>query len=222
MADERNRRRQIVVDKKFQYGVSFKISVGLACYLLIFCMMAMVSPFVVMLSGTASEEALVQASNEFHIFVKNLLLPLGFTFLCIALHSMLLSHRVAGPAFRFRKTLESVKDGDLSVDIKLRGGDYLTELADTYNETIVGIRQDVDVMKRKARAILDGARSASAAGSTDVRKIGEGLMEHAETLDKLLSMYRTSKEISGTEHEVVASAEQEEEAPATPVQEESI
>jgi hypothetical protein len=43
------------------------------------------------------------------------------------------SHRLVGPIYRFRKTIQSVTAGEKVRPIKLRDGDYLTEMRDDLN-----------------------------------------------------------------------------------------
>jgi len=61
-----------------------------------------------------------------------LLILLGGGFVIIA--SLLLSHRVVGPMYRFEKTLEKMKDGSIDSVIKLRDKDEGKELAEKINE----------------------------------------------------------------------------------------
>lgn len=60
---------------------------------------------------------------------------------CLALvfiyDSIRFVHRIVGPAYRFQQTLRSVLDGQEVRLIKLREGDYLTELKDDMNEMLV-------------------------------------------------------------------------------------
>lgn len=46
------------------------------------------------------------------------------------------AHRIVGPIFRFRKTIQAVTEGDEVALIRLRKGDYLTEMQDDMNELL--------------------------------------------------------------------------------------
>ena len=61
-----------------------------------------------------------------------ILLVVGGAFLVVA--SMLLSHRIAGPLYRFEKALDSMNDGCLDDTIRLRGKDEGKELAAKIND----------------------------------------------------------------------------------------
>lgn len=187
---EKYRRKKILVDKRFQLGISLRIILCLACYLLLFCLMAVFSPLLVVLAHNASEMEIQGAMAEILVFVKNLLLPLALTFACLALHCMLLSHRIAGPAYRLKRTFEAARDGDLSIDVRLRKGDYLTDVADGWNEMITRLREDAGRAKELAAAI-----AASVPGGEEQAE----LAGKADELRELLARYRTTREAPASE-----------------------
>lgn len=53
------------------------------------------------------------------------------------------SHRIAGPLFRFEKDLKRVSDGDLRVRINLRKKDQLTDLSGAMNQMIQSMHEKV-------------------------------------------------------------------------------
>ena len=58
----------------------------------------------------------------------------------LALHSVLVSHRIAGPLYRFRSIFKAITEGDLSIRANLRKTDYLGKESDSLNEMIAGLR----------------------------------------------------------------------------------
>jgi methyl-accepting chemotaxis protein len=77
--------------------------------------------------------------------------------------SLLLSHRVAGPIYRFERSAEQVSAGDLTSRVFLRQGDELVDLRDSFNgmvDTLRGkVAGDVACVQRarlQLQAILDG------------------------------------------------------------------
>ncbi|MDD5089507.1 MAG: HAMP domain-containing protein [Candidatus Wallbacteria bacterium] len=72
--------------------------------------------------------------------------------------SLFISHRIAGPIYRFEQSAKTISSGDLTMRVKLRKGDELQSLADCFNqmaenlETLVGtdrnaISQIIQVIK---------------------------------------------------------------------------
>ena len=51
------------------------------------------------------------------------------------------THRVAGPSYRLIESLKRVQRGDVDFQIRLRNGDFLTEVADEFNKTLEALQQ---------------------------------------------------------------------------------
>jgi hypothetical protein len=61
------------------------------------------------------------------------------------------THRVVGPIYRFRKTLQAVAAGEPVRPVKLREDDFLTEMRDDINHMLESLqRQGVPVLKPAA------------------------------------------------------------------------
>jgi hypothetical protein len=205
MARRGYKRRKVVVDRKMQIGLSVTVIVVLSCYLLLFCLIAVYSPFATLLTGAATEERLIHATNQIAYFVKHFLLPIGLTFACLALHCVLLTHRIAGPAYRFRKTFESARERDLSVDIHLRRGDYMTDLAEVYNGMMGGIRRDLAEARKEVAALAEAARDVAVRTAGPSAERATEIVERSGRLEGLLGAYRLEPE-----PEAPAAAEQPE------------
>jgi methyl-accepting chemotaxis protein len=57
----------------------------------------------------------------------------------IGTHSLLVSHRIAGPLVGFRRVLKAVGEGDLSLRARIRRHDYLERDAESINTMISGL-----------------------------------------------------------------------------------
>lgn len=75
------------------------------------------------------------------------------TLLVIA--SVVGSHRIAGPLFRFEKVLDSMLNRDLGDTIHLRGKDEGKELAKKINQFNSALSQDIHTLKRNTKAVND-------------------------------------------------------------------
>ena len=87
----------------------------------------------------------------------------------VVIVSMFLTHRVAGPLYRFERTLEEMKKGNFTSEIRLRTKDEAKELAGMFNEfntmfslQLKEIRALVDLLEGH----LTDARSAAPASSS--------------------------------------------------------
>ena len=66
------------------------------------------------------------------LLVNGILIVIGFALVTLA--SLLLSHRVTGPLYRFEATLDNMQKGRLDITIHLRDKDQGKELAQKINE----------------------------------------------------------------------------------------
>jgi methyl-accepting chemotaxis protein len=78
------------------------------------------------------------------------LITLGFISVATIIVTLFISHKLAGPLFRFEKEIREIGEGDLSKNIHLRKNDQLNAMAEDLNrmceslrEKITGIRDDL-------------------------------------------------------------------------------
>lgn len=94
---------------------------------------------------------------------------LAAVLLCILGASVVITHRIAGPAFVLRRTCQQVADGNLSRPRPLRDHDLLVDLADTVSGMVDALREreaaDASAMGRAARTLRDPSAGADARGS---------------------------------------------------------
>ena len=77
------------------------------------------------------------------VFILMLILVPGMTWDAIRI-----SHRLVGPVVRFRETMQALADGEPVRPIKLRDGDYLTEMRDDFNNMLETLqKQGVPVLQ---------------------------------------------------------------------------
>ena len=69
------------------------------------------------------------------------------TVLGIGYASLILSHKIAGPAYALARDLKRMADGDLTVEIQLRKGDFHLEAADALNFTANVLRTRMTAIK---------------------------------------------------------------------------
>lgn len=130
------KRRNIFIKKSFQGKLilSSFLFVGGGCLLFIL-LLGFVSSDTLTISYTSHD---IQHGQTPLMLIKQILIAnwiliaIGGIFLIIA--SLLLSHRIAGPLFRFEKALDNMRAGYLDDTIKLRGKDEGQELAMKINQ----------------------------------------------------------------------------------------
>ena len=182
------RRRRILIGA-FQYRL---LRANLAYFVTIVLVFAVVVflPLVLQIrsSSTLSPVKAEELADGF-LFLHARLWPALFVVLVLlAFHSVLISHRIAGPLYRFRSVFRAVAEGDLLVWVRLRPTDYLTEEADLLNEMIGALRQKVSGIEEQSIALraafselkrtLEGGPREGTDEMLDELDMG---MEHLET-----------------------------------------
>ncbi len=65
--------------------------------------------------------------------------------------SIYLTHKIAGPLYHFRKSLQAVKNGDLSTRVYLRKHDEAAAVANSFNETMKELDDSISRLKKMVR-----------------------------------------------------------------------
>ncbi len=81
--------------------------------------------------------------------------------LAVAFASIFVSHKLAGPIYRFEKEAKAIGEGDLTVKFKLRKGDELKELADALEKMVGFLRSKIANALRSVKDISDGLEKLS-------------------------------------------------------------
>ena len=87
----------------------------------------------------------------------------------IAHFSLILSHKIAGPAYALARDLKRIADGDLTVQIRLREGDFILEAAEALNFT-------ADILRTRMKAIK--AELAKLEARQDIDEDTRHMIEH--------------------------------------------
>jgi methyl-accepting chemotaxis protein len=80
---------------------------------------------------------------------------LAVSFIASLLLGFFLTHRLAGPLYRFEHTIKAILRGDLSIRIRLREKDEFQDLALLLNQAIVEIDQRLRAIEKKGHQLED-------------------------------------------------------------------
>ena len=169
MAKIRNRRKRLFIDELQVRLLSINVAY-FAAILLIFAV-ALFAPLVIQLVGSTEgpewEQQLVAA--QFLYLSNTIWLPLVLTFVALGAHSVLISHRIAGPLYRLRSLLRSVAEGNFVARAALRDKDYLKTDAKVVNdmiEKLSALIEDVDERAYELHKTVQQLKTAFEAGQT--------------------------------------------------------
>jgi len=184
------RRKSYFINRKFQVDFAIRFLV-----LIVLAAVAALGLFLYQSTGTlttgydGSELKLLKTTDFFLpmllistigvIIVTGLLGILGLIYL---------SHRIAGPIFRFQKVLSEIDKGDLTHRFKLRDSDQFKELADGINELARTMDNKVGLIKDRASelSLITGELHTLSASHPSLKKdLERPLREIAERLLEL-------------------------------------
>ncbi len=73
----------------------------------------------------------------------------------VTIVTLLISHKIAGPMYRFEKDIERIAGGDLKNRIRIRKGDQFQELVITLNKMIDQLNREISSIKKDMAVLAD-------------------------------------------------------------------
>ncbi|MBI5623675.1 MAG: methyl-accepting chemotaxis protein [Elusimicrobia bacterium] len=102
--------------------------------------------------------SLAPAISQFNVIILvKLILYLGL----MVLISLYVSHRFAGPIYRFEKSAQAVSGGDLTHRVALRTGDELMELQDEFNAMVASLQSLIEKDRALTRRLEERVAAAA-------------------------------------------------------------
>ncbi|MBN1586081.1 MAG: HAMP domain-containing protein [Candidatus Omnitrophica bacterium] len=131
----RIKRRNYFIDRSFQAKFAIK-----------FCVVVLLSSIlagaaIVALSGNSTTVAIentkvvVKGTTDFllPLMIQTLIIVTIFASVSVIALSLLVSHKISGPLFSLRRTVDSIKNGNLNAQFHIRRDDQIQALADSLN-----------------------------------------------------------------------------------------
>lgn len=158
------RRRQYFIKKEFQSKFIMK-----------FCLIILVG--VLISTGLLllfSHGTLTSSFHQSRLIIKNTaiailpaviytnLITLGLITLAAIVVILFVSHKIAGPMFRFEKEIKEIGLGDLTKTIRLRKKDQITEIAEDLNKMTASLHEKVVDIQTGVEHLLELASKQNA------------------------------------------------------------
>ena len=152
------RRRRILIDR-LQYRL-LGVNLFHSCVVVLVFAALLFGPLIRdLLLGNLSPNEQDQAATAFLTLHYRVWLPVIVALLCLIIHSLIVSHRIAGPLYQFRTLFTRMKEGDLTVRARLRRGDYLASEAQIINEMSASLERRFVEMQRNGLDLCAGLDS---------------------------------------------------------------
>ena len=139
------------------------------------------------------------AANQFLILAQTVWPALALMIPAAAVFSLYLTHRLAGPLYRFEQTARELIRGNLALRIRLRKRDELHELAGLLNEAFDMLEQAFrDIRDSEAHvrevlsSIMDEMRKQPS-GNQEVLNRLKIALKGSERIDETLKRFQLSK-----------------------------
>ncbi len=182
MADEKGKYKRKVKLIKIKFQMRFVIIMLLLMFL---------TGLVVSWGTYCLDRAIVNQLVEVNVFKTLMISWILLLFVIGVGLSILVSHRVAGPIYRFEKIFDKLLEGDLKQKVFLRKNDELQELAEKINgviefmsDEIVKGRENVELISKEMEKI-DENISKKPFASEELVKISNSLKDIKERIKKI-------------------------------------
>jgi methyl-accepting chemotaxis protein len=202
MAIRPYKRRRILIES-FQYRLLLINLIYFVTILLIFAA-ALFLPLILQLrSNTLSVVEQGEVAGLFLSLHARVWPAMLVVFILLALHSVFVSHRVAGPLYRFRTIFKAITEGDLTVRAQLRKSDYLGRESDALNEMIASLRTkitDIQNHYEEVQTVLEALEKSVERGSSeDMNHHIVDLRARMERLNSSVDQFRLQPDEGGAE-----------------------
>ncbi len=147
---ERTYKRKIhFIEKDFQVKFILKfcclVALGGLLTIVILYILAMKSTSV----SIVNSRVMVRTTSDFliPILIQTVIIVTIVVSIATIIVTLFVSHKIAGPLYRFKKILKILEEGDFSSGFKIRHHDQLQDVADTFNNMISKIREKLKALK---------------------------------------------------------------------------
>ena len=144
-------------------------------------------------------EERARAANQFLVLAQTVWPALAVLIPAVAVFSIYLTHRLAGPLFRIEQTARELIRGNLALRIQFRKGDELHELAGLLNEVLdslkqafLEIRESETHMREVLSWIMDEMKKQPSVNREVLNRL-EIALKGGERIEEVLKRFQLSK-----------------------------
>ncbi|MBU1196825.1 MAG: methyl-accepting chemotaxis protein [Proteobacteria bacterium] len=150
-----NNRHHYFIKKKFQVDFILKFCLILLLSVLISASLLFVFSQKTLTSTYSSSGLEIQNTGSAILpaIILTSLITLGIVSIFAVVLLLFISHKIAGPLFRFEKDVRRIADGDLTVQINLRQKDQLKDLANALNIMVQSFSIKLDAISTSLNEI---------------------------------------------------------------------
>lgn len=175
-------RRQYIIEPEFQmrFIARFCAVVAIAAVVIAACVLWL------------TDNSTTVTIENTHVVVKNtvdLIYPIVFqsfviavilSAVVVAVLTVIMTHKIAGPLYRLKVDVERIKNGDYSANFKVRSSDQLVPFAVSLAEMSASLRKKDDLLKNEVKELKSSLESANVSDRV--------VLNHLQNLEKVLKI----------------------------------
>jgi len=190
----RTARRTYFIDKSFQSKFILKfcalVAIGGALTIAIVYFLARQSNTVAFVNS----RVVVKTTADFilPLLIQTVVIVLVLISLATLAVALFVSHKIAGPLYRFKKVIQQLKEGDFCCDFKIRHLDQLQDLAQELNDMILKVRGEIKSLKGQVTSLADKLEDFSEQENPETKKKDLGELKHiTKEINKIIGYFKT-------------------------------
>jgi len=146
------RRRHFLINKKIQLKYVFLTVLLLVSYTIIL-LAAIFAPYVITIFSEIPVSQKAAAAEVILILHSNIWPWVGALITLCGIYSIFITHKMAGPIFVLSRMASEVSSGNLTVRARLRKGDDLVEVADSFNKIVDEMESMLTMLDREDKKL---------------------------------------------------------------------
>ena len=177
---QKNKRRNYFIDKSFQRNFILKF-----CAITILAS-AIIGAILFLLSRGSTTVAIentnvtVKTTADFilPLIIQTLILVTIFSAISVCWLTLFVSHKIAGPLYRLRREIEKLEKGNLDLDLNIRAGDQVENLAVSLSRMADSLKEKVESLKSEFSGIKHSLDNITSPELTDKLNKIEGILNY--------------------------------------------
>lgn len=186
---KKERRKQYLIERKFQlYFILDFLKILVGFLLIVGAVFIILYYFKYQHGDSVFNEYLLEVKkgkpirviNPFEIISPVIAISVLITITFTIIYGIFYSHKIAGPIYRFKKTLDTMSKGKLNFHVKLREKDKFKEMAGFFNNLISSLNLKIKNIKGHANLLgkeIEALQNITGKQSVNKKHIKNSLQE---------------------------------------------
>ncbi|MEK6714115.1 MAG: methyl-accepting chemotaxis protein [Nitrospirota bacterium] len=195
------RRRNYFINRDFQVRFTIKFLIVIVIEAILAIGLFLYLSRGTLTTGFIGSDFRIARTSEFFLptlLVSNLII-IGITAIIGIAVMVYMSHRIAGPLYRFEKILTDIGKGDLTQRFKLRDNDQLSELSESITELTTTMDKRISDIKLRAHDLagllqeIQTTVPSKPSDSKERENLLREVSENIQALEEVVNYFKTSE-----------------------------